>query len=278
MKSNRKEVVLIDGANRQIPCQVWLPQKSKAQLVIIHGFSEHMQYYQAVAQAFCDRGIAVQMMDLPGHGMAEGTRGHIDRFDEYLDNVNLLRTANPHYLKTKPTFILGHSLGGLISALYCLRREHTFKGLILTSPLTGFEPLASLPIRAFFRFLAKYHRNIPIPKPVGVKALSRNPQQWTVYYSDPCRGRLISPHLYEIMHTQAEDLQTRAASLELPVLMFLAKKDTVVSPQAGQRFFANLASPDKSLVFFTEAMHELFQEVEWSQIVAAVHGWMLDRV
>jgi alpha-beta hydrolase superfamily lysophospholipase len=60
--------------------------------------------------------------------------------------------------------------------------------------------------------------------------------------------------------------------------MFLAKKDRVVSPAAGKRFFANVASPDKSLVIFTEAMHELFQEEECNQVIESTHAWITDRV
>ncbi len=246
--------------------------------MLVHGFSEHMWYYQPMAKNLSEKGIAVHMMDLPGHGMAEGIRGHIDKFDEYLDNINLLMIENPHFLKTKPVFLLGHSLGGLIAAQYCLQRKHKFSGLMLTSPLTGLSPLSSLPLFALMRFLAKKHRNEPFPKTNGVKSLSRNPEQWLVYRSDPCRGRMVSPNLYLIMVSMAKKLQLFAPSLKLPLLMFISEKDRVVSPTAGQRFFENVGSRDKSLVVFAEAMHELFQEVESEQVLESIFTWIKDRV
>ncbi|MCG8339328.1 MAG: lysophospholipase [Proteobacteria bacterium] len=278
MKSTRKDKVLIDKQNRRIPICSWLPNKTSCQLVVVHGFSEHMWYYHDVAKTLSESGVAVHMMDLPGHGMAEGIRGHIDRFDEYLDNVDLLWKDNPFYLKTKPTFILGHSLGGLISAQYVLRRTHTFQGLILTSPLTGFGAISSLPATLLASLLAKNHRNDPIPKPAGVKALSRNPNQWPVYLSDPCRGRMITPNLYLLMLSMSGKLQEYASSIKLPILMFVSEKDKVVDPYAGQRFFGNVGSSDKKLIVFSEAMHELFQEVECGQILETMQVWINDRI
>ncbi len=278
MKSTRKDKVLIDKQNRRIPICSWLPGKTSCQVVLVHGFSEHMWYYHEMARTLSESGIAVHMMDLPGHGMAEGIRGHIDRFGEYLDNVDLLWKDNPNYLKTKPAIILGHSLGGLISAQYVLRRTHNFQGMMLTSPLTGFDVIGSLPVNLAVRLLAKNHRNDPIPKPTGVKALSRNPDQWPVYLSDPCRGRMITPNLYLLMLSMTEKLQEHASSIKLPLLMFISEKDKVVDPHAGQRFFRNLGSSDKTLVVFSEAMHELFQEAECGQILETMQKWINDRV
>lgn len=278
MKSSKKEEILIDKRKRRIPVCSWLPAKSESQLVIVHGFSEHMWYYQTVAKQLSETGMAVHMMDLPGHGMAEGIRGHIDRFGEYLDNLEMLTSENPHYLKTKPTFLLGHSLGGLIAAHYCLRRKHSFKGLILTSPLAGLHKPGSLPVYLLARLMAKNHRNEPYPKPIGVRALSRNPEQWPIYYSDPCRGRLITPNLFLLMNTMSKRLQDYAPHLHIPLLMFITDKDRVVSPDAGRKFFRKVGSEDKSLVVFSDAMHELFQEEECAQILDIMQGWIGERI
>ena len=278
MKYTVKEEIFVDQKKRQIPMNSWLPAKSKAQLIVLHGFSQHMGYYQTLAKRLNDEGIAVHMMDLPGHGKAGGIRGHIGHFNEYLDTVDLLLNQNPHILKTKPKFLFGHSLGGLIAFNYCLQRKHTFKGVIATSPLTGFPPLGSLPILLLVKFLARKQRNIPFPKPAGVKTLSRNPKMWTRYYSDPYRGRLITPNLYLVMDAKAKKLHESAAAFRLPLLMFIASQDKVVSPEACQRFFGNVSSTDKSLVVFSQAMHELLQEEESTQILETMTSWIEERL
>ncbi len=278
MKSTKKQDTIIDKKGRKIPICSWIPAKTFCQVVIVHGFSEHMAYYQSMGSVLSEQGIAVHMMDLPGHGMSGGRRGHIDSFQDYLDNLDQLLHGNPFFLKSKVTFLLGHSLGGLISIHYCLGRAHRLKGLILSSPLIGFSFIDTIKILPLAKYLAKNHRNQPFPKPVGVKSLSRNPDQWELYYSDPCRGRLISPNLYLEVNAMIRRLQHESSSFSLPLLMFVSSRDTVVSPETAQRFFSRVSSEDRSLVVFTEAMHELFQEQESGQILDIITSWITQRI
>ncbi|MCP4752267.1 MAG: alpha/beta hydrolase [Proteobacteria bacterium] len=277
-KKNVAERILIDGRNRRIPICSFIPRKTDMQLVLVHGFSEHMRRYYSSAEELCGNGVAVHLMDLPGHGLSDGPRGHIDDFQEYVDNVDLLFTSNPGFLKTKPTFLLGHSLGGLIAAHYCLQKQPDLRGLILSSPLTGFSPVGSLPFYLLARLIARKNPARLYPNPSVVGNLTRNPAKWDEYNSDPYRLRSISPNLYLTMNTQLKRLQIHAADLELPLLVFYTLKDRVVSPQAIKRFYSSTSSEDKTLVTFTQAMHELFQERERKEIAEKLLAWMKQRV
>lgn len=273
-----KEDLLIDNKNRKIRFASYIPQKTRMQLVIVHGFAEHMRCYSSVARWFSKNGVAVHMMDLPGHGLSGGPRGHIDDFREYLDDVHLFFHSYPQFMKTKPTYLLGHSLGGLIASQYCLRHKPKIKGLILTSPLTGFCSLMSTVTKIATKIIARRDPAYLIPKPSGVTSLSRDPLKWQWYRSDPYRLRTISPNLYLSMNEQARLLQEKAYDLSIPLLLFYTAKDQVVSASAINRFFNQVGSEDKTAVVFTEAMHELFQEVEHGQVQEKMHLWMTERL
>jgi len=276
--TGRKEDILIDNQNRKIPFRSYIPQKTKMQLVVVHGFAEHMRCYEEVAQKLSKSGIAVHLMDLPGHGLSDGPRGHIDDFQEFLENIHLFFHSYPHYLKTKPTFMLGHSLGGLIASQYCLNYEPAIKGLILSSPLTGFCSMMSVATTLLAKFIARKDPAYLIPKPSGVSSLSRDPATWPHYRSDPYRVRTISPNLYLSMKEQSRSLQHRATELSVPLLLFYTAVDQVVSPVAISRFFNQVGSKDKTSVVFTEAMHELLQEPEQDLILKKMRTWMNNRL
>lgn len=276
--STRKQDILIDKKNRKIRFSSFIPQKTKMQLVVVHGFAEHMRYYYEMAEELSQKGVAVHLMDLPGHGLSDGRRGHIDDFQDYLDNVHLFFHSYPHFLKTKPAFLLGHSLGGLIATQYCLQQKPKIEGLVLCSPLTGFCSLMSVVTTILAKIIARKNPAYLIPKPSGVASLSRNPQKWPQYYNDPYRLRTISPHLYLSMGQQADMLQNLASELSVPLLLFYTAKDQVVSAADISRFFAKVGSRDKTAVVFTEAMHELFQEVEQKEVLEKMWVWMNERL
>jgi len=95
---------------------------------------EHCQRYDHVAQALNNQGYSVYSMDLPGHGNSTGTRGHIDRFTDYLKATEILLERAENELPQTPKFILGHSMGGLIVSQFLLEHQDRFRGAILSGP------------------------------------------------------------------------------------------------------------------------------------------------
>ena len=272
-----KDGVFHDGRQRKICYQSWLPQKANAQLILIHGFAEHMRRYENFAEKLAAKKIAVQLMDLPGHGMSEGERGHIDDFNEFIDSLNHFFKSNPNHRTDLPTFIFGHSLGALISLLFCLRYQPELKGIIVTSPLAGFPLLKSLPLKLLAMLVSFNNSSVLVPKPLGYKQLCRNPNQWKAYRQDPLRLHTISPEMYLSMFRFSTLLQEKASSLEYPLLLFNTHEDTVVSSSSISRLFKTIGSRDKKMVLFTRAKHELIQEQEQQQIFSIIYNWIKEH-
>ena len=87
-------------------------EEAKAVIVIVHGAMEYHGRYEAVAEMWNHIGYHVVMGDLPSHGTTSRNRGHIDSFDEYIEEVKLwVKEARKYRL---PIFLFGHSMGGLI--------------------------------------------------------------------------------------------------------------------------------------------------------------------
>ena len=83
-------------------------------VVLAHGYAEHHGRFAAVADVLTDSGFAVVTHDARGHGSSTGVPfGVIDNFDSLVtDFVGLARHAQQRY-PNMPTFLYGHSMGGL---------------------------------------------------------------------------------------------------------------------------------------------------------------------
>ena len=93
----------------------------RATVALLHGLAEHAGRYAALASKLNAAGIELLAIDLRGHGGAPGKRARIERFDDYLLDVEALLNAAAR--DGAPLFLMGHSMGGAIAALYAVERR-----------------------------------------------------------------------------------------------------------------------------------------------------------
>ena len=104
--------------------QYWIPQKNHdANILLVHGIGEHSSRYTNLVQVLLDLNIAVFACDLQGHGKSEGQRGYVEHFTQFCSDLELLQTHTLELQNKKPVFILGHSMGGLVSLTYLIKKS-----------------------------------------------------------------------------------------------------------------------------------------------------------
>lgn len=87
---------------------------SASVLLMIHGFLDHGQSFQAMAERLCDRWQVVAP-DMRGHGQSGwvGAGGNYHFADYYFDVATVLRQV----AGGRPVDLLGHSMGGMIACV-----------------------------------------------------------------------------------------------------------------------------------------------------------------
>ena len=90
-----------------------------------------------VFELFCSLDLDVTGIDLPGHGLSKGPRGHIPSRKRLYDDLDAIRQQAEATTDSSrlPQFVYGHSLGGHLALLYGLRRAPELDGVIASSPL-----------------------------------------------------------------------------------------------------------------------------------------------
>ena len=254
--------------------QAWLPDAPRATVAIVHGYAEHSARYEHVGQALAARGYAAYAYDQQGHGRSAGVRAHVARFSEYVADVAtfvlLLRELQPE----GPLFLLGHSMGGLVAALYAIDHQRDLAGLVLSAPF--FEsadrtPAALLTIAPIVSALAPRLAVAPFDS----SGISRDPAVVRAYTSDPLvyTGRVRVRFGNELLKAAAGVLP-RASQLALPLLVMQGDADRVASVAAAEAIFRGAASPDKTLRHYPGLYHEIFNEPERDAVIADLLGWL----
>ncbi|HKD75667.1 MAG TPA: alpha/beta fold hydrolase, partial [Ktedonobacterales bacterium] len=135
-----RETMLKASDGTSVFARAWVPDTPKRMLVCVQGLGGHGGYYDDLAEAITPAGTVVVAGDLRGHGRSSGTRGDIDRFTRYLDDVDCTvawaRTCWPDL----PLFLMGESMGASIAIHYITRTmrqagETLPAGLVLIAPV-----------------------------------------------------------------------------------------------------------------------------------------------
>lgn len=253
-------------------------QAARGVVLLTHGYGEHSERYLEVIEGWTLRGLAVVAYDLRGHGRSEGARGHIQSFQEYLDDaadVVEQLGRREEWPRGAPLVLFGHSLGGLISTEFALSAQSRFCGLALTSPFFGLK----LEVPAVKKFLGRaMSRAVPrFAQPAGLKGaeLTHDADIAARYDADPLGVRHVTARWFTETERAQADVLARARELRLPLLCLVAGDDRVASSAAAERVIGLAQSQDKEFRLLPGLYHEVLNELSRAQFIAELGERML---
>ena len=86
---NETSVDSIDGAS--VFVRYTTPEKARGVVLFIHGYGDHSGRYEHVLQCLYESGFAVVARDHRGHGKTAQIMGYVERLDDIVDDLFLLR-------------------------------------------------------------------------------------------------------------------------------------------------------------------------------------------
>jgi lysophospholipase len=251
---------------------------ARAAMVFIHGFGEHSGRYEHVFERVSREGCASFAVDLRGHGQSSGIRGHVDRFDEYLDDVDRAVELATERWAGLPLFLVGHSMGGLIATRWAQDRSAgRIKGLVLSSPAFGFELKLPRRRRLLAWIATRLKPTLRRDTSIEVPKLSHDPEIVLGAMQDElCQHSATARWYTEMVRAQADALAA-AGGLQVPLLMIVAGEDAIVDPIDSRAFFDAVGGADKTWHDYPDLYHELFNELGKERVFADLAAWLEGR-
>lgn len=266
----------LEGVGRlRIHYRTWEVPRPVAGIIIVHGIGEHVGRYEEFAGAMADYRISSFGLDLRGHGMSEGRRGHIGSFNVLLQDLDRFRREVQGLVDMScPLFILGHSMGGLIVTRYLEEYDAGLTGGIIMSPwlATAMEtPRWKVTLATTLsRFLPAF----PVRTGLATDLLSHDPGEVARYREDALVHDRITPRFFtEVSIAMGLALQ-RSERLHVPLLFLLAGADGLVDTAKAVGFARSLQAVDVTLRVIPDAFHELLHEPERAARYAEIREWI----
>ena len=258
---------------------VWHAPEPRAVLLLQHGYGEYarrfVRQYNQLIPHLLRMGVSVYAFDMWGSGHSPGRRGLTDVGQAVEDHLAARRKLREQPL---PVFLLGHSLGGLVTATSVVRDQCGLSGVVLTSAALQHE--ASQALLAFARVSGFFAPTVRAPlKAADISLLYRGAEQDTQLAADPLfyRGRL--PMLVAGTGGNiAHDNWKLYPDWKVPLLVMHGTADTWTDPHGSQRLFEAVASEDKTLRLVEGGYHELLNDTERDETLGVLLTWLERRL
>ena len=259
----------------------------RADAVVVHGYTESIEKYHEVIYYFLLSGMNVTIYEQRGHGKSyraveDKTLTHIDSFDEYVNDLEaVVRSVKAQ--SELPTYLVAHSMGGAVAALYLEKHPEDFAKAVLLSPMiapsTNGVPLG----------ITKLIARTAILFGKGKKRLfNMTEYPGKEHYEDSCASSEARFNYYEAIKSSNKDYQNYSATyswlfeslcvtkkilkkgevekITLPVMMVQASQDTTVLLVPQNEFASRLPN---GKVVYTICKHETFRahDEAWSKLI-----------
>ena len=258
--------------------RAWEKPKATCGLVIVHGLAEHGGRYYDFGMRMAAGGVNTYCFDLRGHGASEGRRGHANRFDLLLQDLDRFRREVEGITHGQlPLFLLGHSMGGLIALRYLEEFDVAFRGAVLTSPwlATGVDIPRWKVLAA--GTLNKLLPSLPIDAGIDPDYLSHDPLVVTQYRDDALVHGKITPRLFAEASAAMGQVFHRSDRIRVPLLFLLAGDDRIVDTRRSEAFARSLSVQDVTIRVLPNYYHEVLNDFDRAVALREVRDWINER-
>ncbi|HCY85032.1 MAG TPA: alpha/beta hydrolase [Desulfobacteraceae bacterium] len=275
----REQGFLNGPDNTKLYYQCWLPQgESRAALVVVHGIAEHCGRYMNLVNALVPKGFSVYGIDHYGHGKSGGKRLFVPDFSVFTRGVDLLVDRVREWEPGKQVYVVGHSMGGLITAAWLLDHQKKTDGAILSGPAVKVPDHVSRVTLAVSGLLSTLCPGLGILR-LDSNTISRDPAVVTAYVNDPLvsTGK-VTARLASQMLGACRRVTDHARDIRLPLLILQGGADALVDPEGSEEFHRAVGATDKNLVVYPGKFHEIFNDPGHDAVFADILEWLNARI
>ncbi|MCH8493608.1 MAG: alpha/beta fold hydrolase [Idiomarina sp.] len=267
-------------------------EPNRGWVFIAPGRVESYLKYQEITLELVAAGYSVAMIDHRGQGHSDRLtdhhqQGHVDRFNDYArDFAEWVQLLQPR-IGDAPAYILAHSMGGAIAALYLQTYAgsdeypfNPFQKAAFSAPMCGIKtkPFPFWVAKPLTKALASINGilaprkqwyapttgdYVTLPFAENELTHSENRYQWfsQMYHEFP-KIKVGGPTNQWVAEAIAAARQVvlNAQRIKIPVLVLQGSEDAIVAAEPQQQFVTALVHSASKLVPVAGARHEILME------------------
>jgi alpha-beta hydrolase superfamily lysophospholipase len=251
-------------------------------LLIIHGMGEHAGRYAHFPHYLRDTVDRIVAYDLRGHGRSQGIRGHVNHFDELVEDAEMsLRRLHDSLITqygVSRIHLFAHSMGGQVGCrLLGKHAQLPLKSASISAPF--FKPKLHVPkVKELAAgLLSKAWGSLQLSTGLPAGSVSRDSAVVEAYQKDRLVHGMMTPQFYSSLVKTVNDTQTHCTRFSVPVQFQIPLDDQVVDPKISINYFQNIQCSEKNLKTYSDFYHEGMNDLGKEAFLADLREWIVSH-
>jgi len=257
---------------------IWEPKQPRAIILALHGGMAHAGDYVTPALYFREKGIATVSFDMCGHGSKK--RIDIPEFARFLDDGELfLQWVKDNYPRL-PIFVMGHSMGALISTHLGLERfpkDLDIKGFIFSSPYYVNAIKIPKVLLWLSKSLAKTVPKMKMPLKSLTKVLTHDSAITARHFADEkdnIRATEVTLRFVSELISAQAGLEGKMSAWCYPLFAVVAGDDKLADSRGAETILKTIAPHLLDYHYYPNNYHENFNESNRNIIFGDILRWL----
>lgn len=258
-------------------------------LIFLHDILEHHgRYVESFHKNFSGQfpHLEIVFLDYEGHGLSNGTRGHIENLDQLVDDLVLVLE---NLEEVQNFYFFGHGLGALVFMRFLLfkksiEKKHLlkgFSGLIASNFHFDFGKRIN-PMVKLLDFVEK--RTEPLSKIQlehvklnrlvhgGDLSFQRDVQE--KYEADPLVVHRLSYQGLRSLEHGLADISRKAYFIDFPFLCLIGKNDPLINLEKMNLFMKSIEKKHYRVIELPDSKHDLYNDNDSGFVIKEIIQWI----
>ena len=269
-----------DGVLRDI--HIWEPGDPRAVFLTVHGGMDHGGNYMNPGLFLKERGFATVAHDQHGHDKKR--KVVIPRFEVFLDDLELMLKWTKDSYPGIPIFILSHSMGGLITAHFGIRRfegDPQVRGFISSSPYFVNAVKTPRIMEKLAGLLSALVPKMAVPIEDILVNCTHDEEIYKRYKRDEKDGimaeKASARFAFELLKAQSW-IPDHISEWKHPLLAIVAGDDKVANAPAARELLKKIKPEYLTEHYYPDNFHENFNELNRQEVSARMVEWCEARI
>lgn len=243
----------------------WRPHgEAEHHVLLVHGYGEHLGRYEYLGECLAEQGVRTVGVDLRGHGLSKGQRGHVTRWSDYGRDVSAVAELMP----PKCT-LLAHSMGGLIALDWLRENQEAIGNLILSGPLVGEAVANPAWKKAMATALSRILPWVPVASGIPLEDLSTDADEVALFERDSLRVKTVTPRWFTEMHAAMARAWKHLPQYSTPLHLHVAGDERIIDRPSLDRLYEGWPAAKERWIW-EGGRHEILKEPFREGVVAAM--------